>query len=320
MAAAPYERPPGGQGARGAAGQGQGAAITRRLRLALDEPSGVRPWNEWDGPAWALRRLAAKTDAKAVTWSLRAEPHGHRSDPYRQAQLYSVSLEELERVDNLVSDLWRLEWARRWSPPASPPRSPGGSASARPRPRRWRRAAGRGSCAGTTPSGCVPSLAGGAPAAHAPGGAATRPPARPPPSGGTTRPAAPPPLHRPAHRAEPPDPVARRVGHENRVESWRWVKVRTARTAANGRGAADWRPDKATWALTSSSSPSTRWNGRAHPPAAGQLLAPGQLEALLEQDGVVRPGRWLRSLRDVGLVQRQADRWALPPDGGILHS
>ena len=97
-------------------------------------------------------------------------------------------------------------------------------------------------------------------------------------------------------------------------------QVRTARAAADGRGAAGLAPRQGDLGAHQLQV-RLRHGGTAEHirQRLDSSFAPGQLEALLEQDGVVRPGRWLRSLRDVGLVQRQADRWALPPDGGILR-
>ena len=120
--------------------------------------------------------------------------------------------------------------------------------------------------------------------------------------------------------AELPDPVACRVGHESRVELQVGSGTHRLEQLQTVEERPDWRPGKATRALTSSKFALDTVETAEHirqrldsssPPASLSRRC-------LEQDGVVRPGRWLRSLRDVGLVQRQADRWALPPDGGIL--
>jgi hypothetical protein len=82
----------------------------------------------------------------------------------------------------------------------------------------------------------------------------------------------------------------------------------------------DWRPGKATWALTSSKFAFDTVETAEHiRQRLSSPIAVGRLEAMLEQEGIARPGRWLRSLRDVGLIQRQADRWVLSPDGGVLR-
>lgn len=318
-----HERPPGGRGARGGAGKGQGTAITRRLRLPLDEPSSVRLWNEWDGPAWALRRLAAKADAKAVTWSLRAEAHGHRSDPYQQALLYSgVSLEELEKVDNLVSDLWRLDWG-----------APVEAARIRTEINR-RLGVDAPEAAAVVDALLVAQLLRWHDAERleipSPWREGLLLPMRRVVLRLARRPGQRYPVERliQQHRrrfigrtgAEPLDPRLRKVEHESRVDAWRWVRYALVEQLQTVEERQDWRPGKATWALTSSKFAFDTVETAEHiRQRLGSPVAAGRLEAMLEQEGIARPSRWLRSLRDVGLIERQADRWVLSPAGGGLR-
>jgi hypothetical protein len=120
--------------------------------------------------------------------------------------------------------------------------------------------------------------------------------------------------------AQPPGPVARKIEHECREDSWRWLRYALIEQLQTVKEQRDWRPSKATWALSSSKFAFDTVETAEHIRQRLDRPVPaGQLEAMLEQDGILRPSRWLRSLRDVGLVQRQKDRWALPPDGGTLR-
>ncbi len=91
-----HERPPVSRDNPGGPGDVGPPTTARRLWPQLDRPAEPRDWNQWDRLAWALRRLAGRIDTTPLRQSLRLDP--------------DVRLDELEPVDNLVADLWRLEW------------------------------------------------------------------------------------------------------------------------------------------------------------------------------------------------------------------
>jgi hypothetical protein len=98
-----HERPPT------APNQPGPGTSSRRLRLQLDEVADLRSWTHWDRWAWALRRLAARTDDSVAKRSLRQHSAERRGDFWHDADLLTeVGLNELERVDEVVAGLWRL--------------------------------------------------------------------------------------------------------------------------------------------------------------------------------------------------------------------
>lgn len=318
-----HERPPPDRG--GPAGPGEaGAPTTRRLRLRLDQPAGPRRWNEWDAVAWALHRLAGRTDVKPVRWSLRSEPARRRSAPAEQLVLYAgVSLEELERVDNLVADLWRLDWG-------------GPVAAGRVRAEITRRL-GAGEEAAEAPLDAllVAQLLRWHDAERLEVPHPWREGLLLPMRRVVLRLAARPDLSAPLERlitqhrrrfigrpggVGPPGGSLRRVEHESRVESWRWVRSALVEQLQTVGERPDWRAGRAVWTLTGSKFASdTVATAEQIRRRLARPVAAGQLEASLRREGIARPGRWLRVLRDVGLVQRHGDQWLSNPDAGELH-
>lgn len=318
-----HEQPPASRGDPKGLGDARRPAAARRLRLPLDRPASMRQWNEWDRPAWALRRLAGQSDATVARRSLHADPAWRGSDPWREADLHTgVRLDALERVDNLVADLWRLEWGQ----PVEPSRV---SAEAARRLRvgeadaaaavdallaaqflRWHNA-DRLEVPSTWREGLL------LPMRRVVLRLARRPDLTYPLDKLAQQ-------HRRRFlgrpgRAESLDPRFSRIEHESRIESWRWVRRALLEHLQTVEERPNWRVGGATWTLTSSNfaSATVETSRRILRRLGGAALA-GRLEADLEHhDGIARPGRWLRCLRDVGLVRRQDDRWE--PAGGELH-
>lgn len=310
-----HERPPA---ARGNPGRPSAA---RRLRLRLDPPAEPRDWNQWDRWAWALRRLAARTDATPARRSLRLGPGGR--DPWREADLRAgVSMGELERVDNLVADLWRLGWGtpfERERAEAEAARRGVGEAEAGVAvdallvaqlvrwhdpnrlevPHSWREGL-------LVPMRrVVLRLARQADVSW--------------------------PLdklvqqHRrrfigPAAAPTPPPRHHRRVERESRTESWRWVRWALLEHLGAVEEQPDWRAGGSRWILTDSEfAADTVETARRVRTVLDDPGTVGPLEAELERRAVVaRPSRWLRCLRDVGLVRRRGGRWEWA-EGSDLH-
>jgi IS5 family transposase len=113
--------------------------------------------------------------------------------------------------------------------------------------------------------------------------------------------------------------LSRQVEYESRVESWRWVRCALLEHMGAVVEQTDWRSPGARWTLAESKfaadtvETAQRIRRRLAAPAAA-----GQLEAELERlEGVARPSRWLRCLRDVGLVSRHGGRWAWERNGEL---
>jgi len=312
-----HERPPAGRDGPAGLGGGRPPAATRRLRLRLDQPAGARAWNPWDGPAWALRRLAARTDEALVRRLLRPGPGERGRDPWREAELeVGVRLGQLERVDNLVADLWRLDWGapfhRDRAEAEAARRLTLETADARAAvdallvaellrwhdtdrlevPSSWREGLLLPTRRVLLRLACQRDLTY--------------------------------PLDKlvQQHRRRfirPPDETPavapdhhRRVEHESRVESWRWVRHAALERLAAVEERPGWRSGGPTWTLTGSKladgtvrTAQRIWSRLEIPVPASRLEA--ELEG--QEGGVVRAGRWLRCLRDVGVVRRRGDYW-----------
>lgn len=317
-----HERSPAGHGNPGGVG-GVGPPITaRRLRPRLDRPSEPRDWNRWDRSAWALRRLAGRIDPATVRQSLRLDPGVGGHNAWREVDLRTdVGLDELERVDDLIADLWRLEWGGPFD-----------------RDRAEAEAVRRG--VGEPEAGAVVDalLVAQFLRWH------DRDRLEVPPS---WREGLLLPMRRVvlrlARQADRSWPLARlvqqhrrrfigpgavttdpkhqpRVEYESRVDSWRWVRWALLEHLGTVEEQPDWRAGGSRWILTDSEFAADTIE------TAGQLqrrlsdpVAVGRLEAELEHQGVVaRPSRWLRCLRDVGLVRRRGGRWEWT-QGARLH-
>jgi hypothetical protein len=291
----------------------------RRLRLELDPPAEPRDWTRWDRWAWALRRLAGRTDATLAKRSLRPDPGVHGRDPWREAELRTgVRLEELERVDNLVADLWRLAWGAPFA-----------------RARAEEEAAVRLGVEEAEATAAIDALLVAQLLRWRDPGRLEVPTSWReglllPTRRVVLRLARQADLSWPLdklvqqHRRRfigpsattPPDPGHhRRVEHESRMECWRWVRWALLDYLGTVEEAPDWRARGSRWTLArpapavdfaaSTVRTARQVRARLAAPAAGGRL----LEELEREDRIARPTRWLRCLRDVGLVRRQDDRW-----------
>jgi hypothetical protein len=318
------ERPPASRGHRPASEAARAPAASRRLRLRLDRPADVRGWNRWDAPAWALRQLAARTDALPARRSLRFDPALHGRDPWREADLRTgVRLDQLERIDNLVADLWRLDWGRPFD------RHRAEAEAAR------RLGVEEAEAGAAVDALLVAQLLRWFDANRLEVPSSWREGLLLPMRRVVLRLARQPNLTYPLsklveqHRrrflslADAPAPdqrLHRRVEHESRVESWRWVRWALLEHLDTVEEQPDWRSRGALWTLTGSkfAADTVETAQRIRRRLAGPV-GTGRLETELEQqEGIMRPSRWLRCLRDVGLVRRQGDGWAWE-QGGELH-
>ena len=321
-----HDRPPAGRGGSASSEEARSPAPTRRLRLPLDRPAGVRDWNQWDGPAWALRRLAARTDATVASRSLRAGAGEHGNVPWREADLLTgVRLELLERVDNLIADLWRLAWGDVFE------RASADAEAAR------RLGVGETDAAAAVDALLVAQLVRWHDADHLEVPSSWREGLLLPMRRAVLRLARQPDLtyslaklsqqHRRRFLARPGEQAAfdarhhRRVEYESRVDSWRWVRWALLEHLRVVDERTDWVRGGATWTLTKSTFASdTVETAQRIRMRLARPVAAARLEAELgRREGVARPSRWLRCLRDVGLVRRRDDRWELDPGGGDLH-
>jgi hypothetical protein len=314
------ERPPAGRGNPGGAGAGP-PAVSRRLRPRLDRPAEVRGWTSWDHAAWALRRLAGRTDATLASRSLRPDPADGRGDPWDHADpRTAVGQPTLERLDNLVADLWRLEWG-----------APLGRDRAEAEAAR-RLAAGAAAAAAALDALLVAQLLRWHDAERLEVPPGWREGLLLPMRRVVLRLASQPDLTQPLARLQqlhrrrflsrPAPPGAAppgRVEHESREESWRRVRWALLEQLGAVRELPGWTAGGASWTLLgvpfAAATVETAERIRAR--LAGGAVA-GQVEAELERRDVVRPSRWLRCLRDVGLVVRRGDRWGWAA-GGNLH-
>jgi hypothetical protein len=306
-----HERPPAG---RGRAGR---PAATRRLRLRLDRPAEPRDWTDWDRWAWALRRLAGRTDATPASRSLRPERGAGGRDHWDEADLRTrVDLDEVERVDNLVAGLWRLAWG-------APFDRLGAEAEA----------VRLGVEAAEAPAAIEALLIAQLVRWRDPDRLEVPPSWREglllPMRRVVLRLARQAELSWPLdklvqqHRRRFINPAAtvpdqrhhRRIEHESRVESWRWVRWALLEHLATVEEQPDWRAGGSRWMLAHPRfavdfAADTVDTARKVRQRLAGPVAVGRLEAELEgKDGIVAPTRWLRCLRDVGLVWRRGDRW-----------
>lgn len=309
-----HERPP--------AGRRNPGPPARRLRLQLDRPAEPRDWTRWDRWAWALRRLAGRTDATVATRSLRPAPGVRRRDPWRDADLRThVRLDELERVDNLVADLWRLAWGAPFG-------------RDRAEAEAVRRGVEEAEAAAAIDALLVAQLL----RWHDRGRLEVPPSWREglllPVRRVVLRLARQADLGWPLdklvqqHRGRVIGPAAapgadpatlRRLEDESRAESWRWVRWALLEYLGTVQERPDWRARGSRWTLVRPQldvdlAAATVETARLVRARLETPVAVGRLEAQLEREaGVARPTRWLRCLRDVGLVRRQGDHWAWTP-------
>lgn len=309
-----HERPPVGRGNPGRPEDVGPPTIARRLRLQLDRPAEPRGWTRWDRSAWALRRLAGRVDPTPARQSLRPDRGVRRRDPWDEADLRGgVRLDEVERVDNLLADLWRLEWG-------APFARDRGEAEA------VRRGVGEGEARAAVDALLVARLVRWHDRDRLEVPPGWREGLLLPMRRVILRLARQSDLSWPLaklvqqHRRRFIGPAAatavdperhRRVEHESRVDSWRWVRWALLQHLGTVEERPDYRAGGARWTLTDSEfAADTVETARRLRRHLADPMAAGQLEAELEHQGVVtRPSRWLRCLRDVGLVRRRGGRW-----------
>jgi hypothetical protein len=311
-----HDKPPGPRA--GSAPPG----VVQHLRLALDGASDRRDWTEWDVAAWALRRLAAFTaDTIAERVLQPGDGQTHR-ELWRSTDIMTGGdWEPLERIDHLVADLWRLGWGR-----------PFGRDEAQAEVERRLRI--RGDDAWTVldallvaqllrwhdhdrldvPSGWREGLL--LPARRI-----------------VLRLARQPDLTHPLDRLERrhrrrflgPHPAAAGVPaleHASRADSWRWVKhalrdrlhvviEKTERRPGRPQSRAIWTLTHERFALETIAT-AERIRGLLDPP-----LKTSELEARIEAQPSWRVSRWLRCLRDAGLVYERNGRWAAVPGASL---
>jgi hypothetical protein len=321
-----HDRPPASRGGPATSGDARPPAATRRLRLPLDRPASTREWNRWDGPAWALRRLAARTDATVARRSLHAGASGQAGDLWREADLLTgVRLEQLEPVDHLVADLWRLAWGDPFQ------RASADDEAAR------RLAVGESDAAAAVDALLVAQFLRWYDAEHLEVPSSWREglllpmrravlclalqPDRTLPLAELARQHRQRFLRRRRQAGAPEAARHRRVEHESRVDSWRWVRWALLEHLRIVEERTDWSAGGAVWTLTHSGFASdTLETARRICARLARPVAADRLEARLErEDGIARPSRWLRCLWDVGLVRQRGDRWELGRSGRDLH-
>jgi len=302
-----HERPPVSRDNPGGPGDVGPPTTARRLWPQLDRPAEPRDWNQWDRLAWALRRLAGRIDTTPLRQSLRLDP--------------DVRLDELEPVDNLVADLWRLEWGAPFD-----------------RDRAEAEAVRRGVGEAEARAAVDALLAAQLVRWHDRDRLEVPPGWREglllPMRRVVLRLARQADLSWPLaklvqqHRRRFIGPAAattadprrhRRVEHESRVDSWRWVRWALLEHLGTVEERPDWRAGGSRWTLTDSEfAADTVETARQLQRRLADPFAAGRFEAELERQGVVaRPGRWLRCLRDVGLVRRRGGRWEWTQDAEL---
>jgi hypothetical protein len=309
-----HDRPPAG-----GAGLAQ-AGLSRHLRLAVDQPAERRGWTDWDLAAWALRKLAAFTHMDVAERVLRPPAGQTQRDMLRRADVGTTGWDRLDRVDSLVADLWRLRWGR----PVAPEEA-GAEVERR---------LGAGHGLAVLDALLVAQLVRWHDADHLEVPSSWREglllPARRAVLG----------LARQPDRGHPRDRLERRhrqrcitpqsqpllpgLEQAARADSWRWVKhalrdrlrvvvERTERRAGYPSSRAVWRLAPREFALATVAT-ADRILG-----LLGTPLTVDELETALGPPGVWRLGRWLRCLRDVGLVEHRDGRWVRRP-GSTLYT
>jgi hypothetical protein len=294
---------------------------TQHLRLALDDRVDRRRWTDWDVAAWALRRLAgftADTIAERVLQPGAGQTH---HDLWRKTDVTAVGgWKLLERADHLVADLWRLGWGR-----------PFGRDEAQAEVER--RLGVRGGDAWTVldallvaqllrwhdrdrlevPSGWREGLL--LPARRTVLRLARQPDLTHPVDRLEHR-------HRRRFGPHPGAPGVPALEHASRADSWRWVKhalrdrlravvEKTERRPGRPPARATWTLAHERFALETIETAERIRGLLAAPLKTSELEA--RIEAQPEAQPVWRLGRWLRCLRDAGLVYERNGRWASAP-------
>jgi hypothetical protein len=317
-----HERPPGKR-----AGQQRSRAesvVIRRLHLRLDRPPSDRDWTRWEGAARALQNLATHGDGALPRWPPYPRTGPSVEDRERGTDFHTgEGPNKLEAVDNLVADLWRLGWGTTFD-----------------YERAVAEAARRLAVDDAEADAAIEALLAAqllrwhdADRLEIP--SAWREGLLLPMRRVILRLARQADLSYPLvrlvqqHRRRFLGPMAsgavdpvigRQVEYESRAESWRRVRYALLEHMGAVVEKPDWRSHGARWILD----PESKF--AAATVATAQLIrrrlaaptAAGQLEAELERlEGLARPSRWLRCLRDVGLVSRHADRWAWERNGEL---
>jgi hypothetical protein len=286
-----------------------------RARL-LVRPSGtsqIGRWNDWDGPVWTLRRLAGQINATTARLSLSSRSE-RRFDLSHEADLHTgIPLTALEQVDNLVVDLWRLEWGEPLEIVQA------NTETAR------RLQIGEADSAAAVYALLLAQLLHWHEADRLEVPSSWREGLLLPMRRVVLRLAREPNLtypldrlirqHRQRFLSRPDkgDPRLRQSEQKSREESWRRVKFALLQGLQTVVERPDRRAGRVIWTLTNSEFSSATIETAQRIRQRLSAAAPaGRLEAELEQqDGIARPDRWLRCLLDVGLIQRRSDHWGL---------
>jgi hypothetical protein len=284
----------------------------RHLRLALDQPAERRGWTDWDMAAWALRRLAAYTPEAIAERNLRPPAGQAPRDLWRRSDVAHTGWEWLDRVDGLVADLWRLDWGQ----PVSPEHALAEIAR--------RLGAGTTTAQAVLDALLVAQLVRWHDSDHLEVPSSWREglllPARRAVLGLARQPNLTHPLYRLERRhrqrfLKPPVFVPE-VEQASRTDSWRWVKhalrdqlrvvvERTERRSSYPSSRANWRLASTRFSLDTIAAADQLCSALETPRTVAEL----ELRAAVP--GGWRLGRWLRCLRDVGLVEpRPGGRWA----------
>jgi hypothetical protein len=81
--------------------------IAQPLELDVGERITPRPWTPWDVAAWRLFRLAAPTDDRIARALLREPSRGQQKERWASTIELGVDFWRLEQVDDLLAALWR---------------------------------------------------------------------------------------------------------------------------------------------------------------------------------------------------------------------
>jgi hypothetical protein len=311
-----HDKPPGPR-----AGSAPPDAV-QHLRLALDRAAERRGWTDWDVAAWALRRLVGFTADSIAERVLQPGAGQTHRELWRTTDITAGGdWERLERVDHLVADLWRLGWGR-------PIARDEAQAEVEQRLR-----VRSGDAWPVLDALLVAQLLRWHDPERLEVPSSWREGLLLPARRAVLRLARQPNLTHPLDRLERrhrrrflrPHPAATDVPgleHASRADSWRWVRhalrdrlgvvaEKTERRAGRPSG-------RATWTLTHH--PFAMETVATAERIRGPLDSPlklSELEARIEGPPVTRLGRWLRCLRDAGLVEERNGRWSRAPQATL---